>query len=132
VDPRRYFGQVTFAGGYAQAWEALKNGQVDVTVIAGDVPEALYRDVLAATTILAEQGPIPSHAVLFGSNLAEPRRAQFKAALLELGSDAHRPLMRKFISGIFVRFQETTAEAHLATLASSLDATGLRFTESLR
>jgi phosphonate transport system substrate-binding protein len=132
VDPKQYFGQVTFAGGYAQAWEALKKGQVDVTVIAGDVPEALYREVLDATRIVAEQGPIPSHAVVFGTALTEPRRSQLKAALLELGADEHRAIMRKFISGIFVRFQEATTQEHLATLTRSLDITGLRFTETLK
>ena len=61
VDPRAFFSNVLFAGGYAQGWEALKNGQVDVTVIAGDVAESLYRDVLAKTRVIETQGPVPSH-----------------------------------------------------------------------
>jgi phosphonate transport system substrate-binding protein len=132
ADPNTFFGQTMFAGGYAQAWQALKMGQVDVTVIAGDVPEALYREVLDATRILDEQGPIPSHAVVFGRNLAEPLRSRLRAALLELGAEAHRPLMRKFISGIFVRFDETTTDAHLAPLFDALRETQLQFTERLQ
>src|SRR3989304_1808375 len=45
IDPKQFFSEVYFAGGYAQAWEALKKGQVDATVIAGDVSEKLYREV---------------------------------------------------------------------------------------
>jgi phosphonate transport system substrate-binding protein len=131
ADPKTFFGQVNFAGGYAQAWEALKSGQVDVTVIAGDVPEALYREVLGATRILQEQGPIPSHAVVFSKDLQDPLRSQLKSALLELGTEENRPLMRKFISGIFVRFEEANTDQHLATLMQSLEATKFRFTEAL-
>lgn len=127
--PDVFFGQVTFAGGYAQCWEALQAGQVDVAVIAGDVAEDLYHQVLANTRVLQEQGPIPSHGVVFSKNLQEPLRSQLKDALLAVGEN--RDLMRKFISGIFVRFQETTTEEHLGPLGDSIRTTGLRFSEKL-
>ncbi len=129
ADPGRFFGEVFFAGGYAQAWQALKAGQVDVTVIAGDVPEELYREVLANTRVLEEQGPLPSHAVVFSKGLKEPLRSQLREALLELGSPEYRDLMRRFVSGIFVRFQATTTEEHLGSLNRFLDSTGLVFAE---
>lgn len=132
ADPKEFFSEVLFAGGYAQAWEALKQGQVDVSVIAGDVPEKLYREVLGATRVIEEQGPLPSHAVVFARDLAEPLRGQLKAALLELGKPERRDLMRKFISGIFVGFQETTTESHLAPLTASLERTNLSYTERLK
>ena len=116
ADPKKYFGDVLFAGGYAQGWEALKNGQVDATVIAGDVSEKLYREVLENTRIIEKQGPVPSHAVVFSKNLEEPLRTQLKDALLELGKPESQALMRKFISGIFVAFKPTTGEEHLASL----------------
>ena len=37
-----------------------------------------------------------------------------------------------FISGIFVGFQETTADEHLKSLSGALDASGLAFTERIR
>ena len=46
ADPSDFFGEVIYAGGYSQAWEALKAGQVDVAIIAGDVPADLYDEVL--------------------------------------------------------------------------------------
>lgn len=132
ADPAKFFGQVIYSGGYAQSWEALKSGQVDVSVIAGDVAEKLFREVLAETRVIETQGPIPSHAVVFAKQLEEPERTRLKDALLELGQPEHRDLMRKFISGIFVSFKPTTNEEHLATLDRFLAQTQAQFTERLR
>jgi len=130
ADPEQFFSVVLFAGGYAQAWEALRKGQVDVAVIAGDVPEKLYFEVVSNSKILEQQGPIPSHAVVFSKDLKEPLRSQVKQAFLELGA-ARPDLMHEFISALFVRFEETNTERHLAGLQRYLELTGLKYTESL-
>lgn len=131
ADPRKFFGDVIFAGGYAQAWQALRLGQADVAVIAGDVSEKLYREVLENTRIIEKQGPIPSHAVVFGKELSEPLRTKLIDALIELGEQEHRELMRQFVSAIFVGFKRTTTEEHLAGLMQSLELTKLKFTERI-
>lgn len=123
VDPNTYFSEVFFAGGYAQAWEALKKGQVDVTVIAGDIPEKLYREVMDNTRILEKQGPIPSHAVVTNKDLDEVSAEKLVSALLGLNDEQYRPLMRKFVSGIFVRF-ERSGQEHLQSLQKMLKLTG--------
>ncbi len=127
VDPKLFFGDVMLAGGYAQGWEALKSGQVDATVIAGDVAESLYREVLDNTRVIETQGPIPSHSVVFAKSLQEPARTQLKDALMELGRPEQRTLMRKFISGILVGFAPTTGAEHLASLDSYLARTQIAF-----
>lgn len=132
ADPRTFFGEVALPGGYQQAWEALRAGQVDVGVIAGDVSEKLYREVLDSTKVIEQQGPIPSHAVLFAKDLAGPDRAKLKEALLSLNAPERRPLMRKFVSGIFVGFKETSAAEHLAALDRYLQLTQLAFVERIR
>lgn len=132
ADPRTFFGEVSFAGGYAQGWEALKAGQADVTVIAGDVSESLYREVLANTRIIEQQGPIPSHGVAVARSLDAQTRDRLVGALMALNAPERRPLMRKFVSGIFVRFEPTTAEKHLASLNGYLKTTQLEFVERLR
>lgn len=129
VDPKAFFGQVLFAGGYGQCWEALKAGQVDVTVIAGDVPEKLYHEVLDHTRILEEQGPLPSHVVVVSPALSEPLRTRVVEALMGLGAPEHRSLMRQFISGIFVGFQKTDARTHLEKLREYLQRTHIAFSE---
>lgn len=127
ADPDTFFGDVLIAGGYSQGWAALKAGQVDVTVIAGDVSEKLYREVLDNTKILEQQGPIPSHAVVFNKDFKDPLRSKLIDALLEL--EDNKNLMRKFISGIFVGFKVTTTSEHLARLDGALNTTGYKFSE---
>jgi phosphonate transport system substrate-binding protein len=131
ADPKAFFGDVRFAGGYAQGWEALKAHQADVAIIAGDVSETLYRDVLAGTRVIEQQGPIPSHAVLFARDLDQTAKTQLRDALLDLGQPQYRGLMRKLVSGIFVGFKATTAEQHLAALDKFLAQTQLAFVERL-
>lgn len=131
ADAKNFFGDVVFAGGYAQAWEALRNGQVDVAVTAGDINVQLYNEVLDNTRIIAEQGPVPSHAVVFSKDfLGTPAAEAFETSLLELKDDK-RDLMRKFVSGIFVEFAKTTTAEHVAGLTSALDVTGIKFSDKL-
>lgn len=131
ADPKTFFGNVLFGGGYQQCWTALQNGQVDVTVIAGDVPEQLYQEVLSQTQVIEKQGPIPSHALVLSKDLKEPLRSQVIQAFLALNAPEYRGLMRGFVSGIFVGFQPATSDEHLKGLSSYLDQSGLQYTERL-
>lgn len=131
ADAKKFFGNVVFSGGYAQAWEALKNGQVDVAVTAGDINAALYNEVLNNTRVIAEQGPVPSHTVVFAKEFAgTPEAEALKASLLDLKGEK-RDLMRKFVSGIFVEFAPTTTKEHIAGLTSALEVTGIKFSDKL-
>ncbi len=124
ADPKQFFGEVVFAGGYTQCWEALKRGHVDVTVIAGDVPVNLYWEAINNSRILEKQGPIPSHTVLVSKNLPGELRQRIIEAFKELNKKPD--LMRKFVSATFVRFEEGSVEEHLGPLIRALEATGLK------
>ena len=131
TDPKAFFKEVLFGGGYGQCWQALKQGQVDVTIIAGDVPEKLYNEVLSSTRVLEQQGPIPSHGVVFSKELKEPLRSNVAQAIMKLSSPEHRDLMRSFISSTFVGFKPTTAAEHLGSLTRYLKLARLKYTERL-
>ena len=131
ADPKAFFKEVLFGGGYGQCWQALKQGQVDATIIAGDVPEKLYKEVLASTRVIEQQGPIPSHAVVLSKELKEPLRSRVIQAIVKLGQAEHRDLMRSFISSIFVGFKPTTATEHLGSLTRYLKLARLKYTERL-
>ena len=125
----RFFGEVVFGGGYAQCWEALRKGQVDVTVMAGDVVESLYWEAMNSSRVLlldggkAVAGPNPSHVVLISRRLSPELRERVVDVLLRLNE---RPeLMRKYVSAIFVRFGERSAEEHLGPLMDALEKIGL-------
>lgn len=132
IDPKSYFSDVVFAGGYSQAWEALKSNKVDVSIIAGDVSEKLYREVRENTKTIHEQGPIPSHGVVFSKEMDTDAKMKVKLAMLKMGTDdSTKQIMRKLVSAIFVGFEETTAEKHLENLQSALEMTGLKYTEKV-
>jgi phosphonate transport system substrate-binding protein len=131
ADARTYFKEVLFGGGYGQCWQALKQGQVDTTIIAGDVPEKLYNEVLAGTRVIEQQGPIPSHAVVLSKELKDPLRSRAMQTITKLGEPEHRDLMRTFISSIFVGFKPTTANEHLGSLQKFLKLANLKYTERL-
>ncbi len=133
VDPKQFFSEVFFAGGYAQAWEALKNDKVDVSIIAGDVSEKLFTEVLANTRVIEQQGPVPSHGVVFSKDIDPAVKDEIKKTLLELGKDdSSRAIMRKLVSAIFVGFEETNADEHIGPLSKALDVTGLKYTETVK
>jgi phosphonate transport system substrate-binding protein len=131
VDPRTFFGDVLFGGGYGQCWAALRNGQVDVSIITGDVSETLYQEVLENTRTLEKQGPIPSHGVVFSKNLKEPLRSKLIEAFKDLGRPEYKNLMRKLVSGIFQGFKQTSTDEHFAGLEKALELTGFKYTERI-
>jgi phosphonate transport system substrate-binding protein len=131
ADPKAFFKDVLFGGGYGQCWQAMKQGQVETTVIAGDVSEKLYHEVLGGTRIIEEQGPIPSHAVVLSKELKEPLRSRVIQSVNKLGAPEQRELMRAFISSLFVGFKPTNANEHLGSLQKYLKLANLKFTERL-
>lgn len=131
ADPKEFFGTVTTAGGYGPAWEALKHGQADVGVIAGDVSEKLFREIQDNTRVIETQGPIPSHGIVFSKSLEEPIRSELINAFMELNKPEQRDLMRKLVSANFMGFKKTSNEEHLAGLSGALNDTGYKFTERL-
>ena len=129
ADPKKFFGSVIMAGGYPQAWEALKGGQVDVAVTAGDVNARLFQEIMGNATVVATQGPIPSHGVVFAQDfVGTPEAEALQAAFLQLKGE-HVDLMRSLVSGIFVEFRPTTTAEHVEGLSEALALTGLRLTE---
>jgi len=131
AEPKEFFSTVATPGGYGPAWETLKRGQADVGVIAGDVSEKLFREVMDSTRIVETQGPIPSHGVVFSKALEEPLRTELINAFMELNKPEHQGLMRKLVSAIFIGFKKTSNEEHLAGLSEALNTTGFKFTEKL-
>ncbi len=121
--PNQHFGEVIFAGGYAQCWEALKQGRVDVTVTAGDVPAKLYKEALENSKIIEENGPNPSHVVLISNTLPKDVKKKLWNALKDLNKEPEK--VQKFVSAIFVKFGVKKADDHLEPLMDALRDTGL-------
>ncbi len=129
ADPETFF-TVVFTGGYGQSWKLLQAGDVDAIVIAGDIPEDLYLEVMEKVRVVDLQGPIPSHCIVFAKELKEPLRSKVIQAFIELG-EKQPELMRSFISALFVGFKQTTSERHLSQLQQYLALTNLKYSEKV-
>ncbi|MCS7145885.1 MAG: phosphate/phosphite/phosphonate ABC transporter substrate-binding protein [Nitrososphaerota archaeon] len=127
VNPSEFFGEVIFAGGYGQCWEALRAGQVDVTVMAGDVSYELYTRAMNTSKVLEAQGPLPSHGVVVTSDLPEDLKQKLREAFIELSKPEYRDLMKRMVSALFVGFEPKTAKEHLGSLEKYIEATGLQY-----
>jgi phosphonate transport system substrate-binding protein len=125
VDPKDFFSEVYFGGGYAQCYEALMAGRVEVTVMAGDVSKELYEKAMGTTRVIERQGPLPSHALVVSRNLDPKLREALIQAFLELGGPERAELMRRLVSAIFVGWERKTSEEHLASLSRYIELTGL-------
>ncbi len=128
VDPREFFGEVIFGGGYGQCWEALRAGQVDVTVMAGDVSYELYTKAMGESRVLETQGPLPSHGVVVSQDLPDDLKQKIKDAFLELSKPEYRALMKRLVSALFIGFEPKTASDHLGSLQKYIEETGLQYT----
>lgn len=123
-DPKNFFREVLFAGGYEQSLKALVNGQVDLAA-ASDyaLPRYLNEEERKNIVILSEQGPVPSHCIAVKSSLSPALKTQIKAAFLKLNAPEHKDLLKTLYGA--ERLAEVTHQAHVGPLAHALKITGL-------
>ncbi len=94
ADPKAFFGEVYFAGGYQQAIQAVANGLVDaagVSIYATLLLDSGQRDTVTA---IATTPSIPSHVVVARRGLGPERRAAFVKAMLALNAPEKRHLLK--------------------------------------
>lgn len=123
-DPKEFFGQVVFAGGYEQALKALVNGTVEAAA-ASDYAFTKYLSVeeQAKLRVLVKQGPVPTHGVAIRSDLPEDVRAKVKAALLSLNDPANKELLKSVYGA--EGFVERGHDEHVEALKKAIDSTKL-------
>jgi phosphonate transport system substrate-binding protein len=94
-DPRDFFGEVLFAGGYEQALLALANGRV-AAAAASDyaLQQYLDDDQRARIRVLAQQGPVPTHGLAIRGDLPDEVKDAIRQALLKLNEEEHVELLR--------------------------------------
>lgn len=97
-DPKEFFGNVYFAGGYQQAIQAMANGLVDAAGVSQFAEFLLTPEQLTKVTWIAESKPIPSHLVCARKGLDEDRVDAFKQAMLKLNEPEYKYLLRHVYS----------------------------------
>jgi phosphonate transport system substrate-binding protein len=125
-DPKKFFSQVLFAGGYEQALKALVNDQVDVAA-ASDYALArfLSPEQQAQVKVIAKQGPVPTHCLAVKSTLSPALTGKIRAALLKLNEPAHKDLLKSVYGA--QKLVPVTHADHVGALAKALEQTGLDY-----
>lgn len=94
ADPRSFFGEVYFAGGYQQAIQAAVENLVDAAGASEYADLLLTREQQPLITWIAESEMIPSHTVIARRGLDADLRERFVAAMMKLNEPEHRRLLQ--------------------------------------
>lgn len=120
-DPKEFFGNVVFSGGYQQSLVALLRGDVDVA--AGDdwaVYTFLTPEEQSQIRVIERQGPVPTHSVIYRSDIVSPDLiTKFEKAMIDIKIE--RPeLLDAALFGAN-EFTPTNHHSHLGTLETALE-----------
>lgn len=92
-DPKQFFGEVFFAGGYQQAMQAMATGLVDAAGASQYAELLLTPQQQSEVKWIKESDPIPSHVVIARRGLAPDLKARFVAAMMKLNQPEHKSLL---------------------------------------
>lgn len=97
-DPKSFFGEMYFAGGYQQAMQSMATGLVDAAGASQYAELFLSPQQQAEVKWIAESEPIPSHTVIARKGLDNQLRAKFVTAMLKLNEVENRVLLKHVYS----------------------------------
>jgi phosphonate transport system substrate-binding protein len=120
-DPKEFFDNVVFSGGYQQSLMALLRGDVDVA--SGDdwaVYTFLTPEEQSQVRVIERQGPVPTHSAIYRSDIVSPDLiTKFEKAMIDIKSE--RPeLLDAALFGAN-EFVPANHHSHLGTLETALE-----------
>ncbi|WP_316507296.1 phosphate/phosphite/phosphonate ABC transporter substrate-binding protein [Nitrosopumilus sp.] len=122
-DPKEFFDNILFSGGYHQSLIALLNGEVDVA--AGDdwaVFTFLTPEEQSRVKIIDSFGPVPTHSAVYKADIVDPETiTKFEKAMIDL-KEEHPDLLDKALFGA-TEYVPVNHFEHLQTLIDALDVT---------
>lgn len=92
-DPKKYFSEVFFAGGYQQAMQAMATGLVDAAGASQFAELLLTPKQQSEIKWIKESDPIPSHVVIARKGLEPGLKAKFVAAMMKLNQPENKALL---------------------------------------
>lgn len=93
-DPKEFFGDVFFAGGYQQAMQAMVGGLVDAAAASQYGDLSITPKQQTEVKWISESASIPSHVVIARKGLPPDLKAKFTAAMMKLNEPANKPLLK--------------------------------------
>ncbi len=97
-DPKAFFSELYFAGGYQQAMQAMATGLVDAAGASQYAELLLSPQQQAEVKWVEESDLIPSHVVIARKGLDRDLKTKFTAAMMKLNEPVHSPLLKHVYS----------------------------------
>lgn len=122
-DPKKFFSEVIYAGGYEQSLMALVNGRVDAAA-ASDYAfdEYLSDEQKGKVRILSKQGPVPTHGIAIRSELPDEVKQKIKTAIMDLNKPENKELLESIYGA--KKLLERSHKEHVAPLEKALKLVG--------
>lgn len=130
-DPKEFFSNVSFAGGYDRALLAVANGQADVAAVSDYTMEGAKADVYLKKEdrdklrVLAETPGVPTHGILIRSDLPKEFQDKMQNALIDLSNDHPELLADVYGASKLVKADDS----HVDAAAKAIEATKLSVVE---
>ena len=125
-DPKSYFGEVLYAGGYEQALKALVNGKVKAAAASDYAFEEYLNDEeRGQLKVLTKQGPVPTHGIAIRGELPDDVKKKVRAALLSLNKEENKELLKSVYGA--EKLVARTHKEHAAALEKALDLVGAEY-----
>lgn len=120
-DPKDFFSDIMYAGGYLQSFKALLEGQVDVAAADG-YAKRMYLDDKQKKKIrsIAKLGPVPTHLIAIRGGIPDKLKGKVKEALLALNDNSE---LLKSVYGA-QKLIERGHKEHVGALEKALDRIG--------
>lgn len=122
-DPKGFFSNILFSGGYQQSLIALLNGEVDVA--AGDdwaVFTFLTPEEQARVKVIKSFGPVPTHSAVYKADSVDSQTiAKFEKAMIDLKKEQPELLDKALFGSI--QYVPVNHFEHLQTLIDALEIT---------
>lgn len=125
-DPKEFFAEILFAGGYEQALKALVNGKVDAAA-ASDYAFTRYlsEDEQKKVRVLTKQGPVPTHGIGVSNKVPQELRDKIRDAFLELNKDENKELLKSVYGA--EQLVPRTHQEHIQALDAAQKSVGADF-----
>lgn len=127
-DPKEFFSNVTYGGGYDKALLAVLNGQADAAAVSDYTMEGPKADVYLKPEqreqlrILTRTPGVPTHGIAVRGDLPEELRNRIASALLKL-SDEHPELLADVYGAS--KLTRVEGDKHVVGAIKALENTGL-------
>ncbi len=130
-DPKEFFSNVSFGGGYDRALLAVANGQADVCAVSDYTMEGAKADVYLKKEdrdklrVLAETPGVPTHGIMIRSDLPKSFQDKMQSSIIELSTE-HPELM----ADVYGASKMVKADdAHVNAAAKAVEDTKLSVVE---